>query len=838
MNSCVNMMSMFRPKLLACVILSLCGLAGPGQAQESSPAHFLELPSAEQTRPDSVRRLYGQVSGMWQELRLDPSVDDESVRKQLDGIAKLVTALDKTPNNAQNIYYQLLGAQMRLLPSRAVEMRGALLEADQLPLTAAGMQPLMRKLKNAGFNAVFPEVFRRGYALFPNPLVEVDPRIGKSDLLRLVTDAAAREGLEVHPWFWIYRVSAASVRQPNVARRFPALMSQPLDGGSRSLNEDDGEAEVYMSPASLEWRQLMTALITRTARNYPVQGILMDNVRYGRNQTEDELSLTRFQLDFYKKVGSFPPVRIDRLSPLAAEWHLWREEQLTSIVRDLRNGLGNQARRPALGAKVHPNEVQARLSTLQNWRHWSNNDWIDYAAPMMPTDDSRELELWMDWESNGGSRHDLLYPILSAQTVRGSRLELLKQITVLQQAKANGIGISSLRSLTDPMLTALAQGPFRTKARPPHSSIPGALAAQLKASATWLRGLDKRGAETKALSAQTRASLPGIAARLESAAAPYAGITGRRPASEGEQAIARIRRLSDDIESETTLLPARLHARLRAQMQDALELAQIFSLHVATRDRKELAPTRPPLDVLPEAQALPSTTIKGTQRQPDIDGDANEPAWSNSQSMSQLFWSSGSARPQVGTEIRLTYDERALYVSFLNDEPRTDRLRISRDDIAHKDDTVQVFLSPTGEGQQYYHFVVNPANVRYQRTSFDSSWNGRWSSATRRFAQGWSAELQIPFESLGVRTLEPSRAWKANFCRRRPQEAHDFHCWSPTLSTGQRAERFGSLNFEPLSGASATPESSPTPEASPSADSSPAPEASPEAGPETEHPES
>lgn len=172
-----------------------------------------------------------------------------------------------------------------------------------------------------------------------------------------------------------------------------------------------------------------------------------------------------------------------------------------------------------------------------------------------------------------------------------------------------------------------------------------------------------------------------------------------------------------------------------------------------------------------------------------------------------------------------------------------DRLHVSRDNIAQRDDSVQVFLSPTGNAQDYYHFVVNPANVRYQRASFDSNWNGRWRSATRRFAQGWSAELQIPFESLGVRSLDPSRTWRANFCRRRPQESHDYHCWSATMSSTQRAERFGSLNFNPPSETSAeSPTSIPDPNASAQPTATPStvpsseaePGASPAAEPTTE----
>lgn len=779
---------------------------------------FEELSASDQQQFIPMREFYKRVSDLWFELRLDPTVQADSVRKQLDQVSEALSKLDSSPNqnNAgelQKIYQQLLEVQTRMLPTRPVELRGALLDAGMLPTNAQGMQQLMHRLKGAGFNAVFPEMFRRGYALFPNPIIDLEPGLPPgTDMLKLVTAAAAKEGLEVYPWFWMFRVLSPTVsRQNTLVRRLPALMAKPLDQqiAHRSGEEIEDESAAFMSPASFEWRQLLAGLIDFAAAKYPVKGFIMDYIRYPNDQTEDELSESRFQLDYYRRVGSFPPVRIDALSSLAAEWHLWREEQVNSMVKELRLDFANHTPDMALGAAVFRNEIHARLTKMQNWRHWYNNDWIDYISPMMYTGDYRDLDLWMDWETDEGKRRDVIYPIIGAHKIRGSRLELLNQIGMLQRRHANGVSIFSMRNINDLMLKDLGQGPFRSKARIPHGNVPQALAAELKFSAGWLRGLLKQAAATQSLNTLNTTMVTNLATHLDTAAAPLASAPKRNARVDGNRTVATISQLADEADTVTNRFPSHLRQRFLDQLGDALELAQVYARHLSSSaPHGYQAPTRPPTDILPEARQTPALTVKTTLLPPDIDARLDEQTWKTATQLPPLFWSIGSARPQVSTDVKVAYDANALYISYVNDEPRPERMKVSyrqESQLLNDDDTVQIFLSPLQEIQHYYYFVVNPANVRYERASFDGSWNARWQSATRTFPHGWIVEIAIPFRSLGVNPPAKNQTWRANFCRRRPQEIQDFHCWSVTFGGIHRPDRFGTLQFQPLPNPSPSP---------------------------------
>lgn len=375
----------------------------------------------------------------------------------------------------------------------------------------------------------------------------------------------------------------------------------------------------------------------------------------------------------------------------------------------------------------------------------------------------------------------------------------MSQIETLQNRQANGVSLFAIRQVTDQMLKDLGRGPFRSPARIPHSHIPGALHTQLTSSANWMRGMIQRGSETQSLSQNSRSALQTLATRLDQAAMPFAQAPKRNARIDGERTVSLLRMMVTEAESTTRSLPVHLRERVVNRVKDALNLAQIYATHVDVKDTRYQATSKPPSGVVPEARPLPGLTVKRAAGSIEVDGRIGEAAWSQATVLPKLFWSTGSGRPQVQTEVRLLYDNNNLYVAYVNDEPRTDRMQVSqRQDarVANEDDAVHVFINPVDEARHYYYFVVNPANARLQRASFDSNWNQSWQSATRAFSHGWVAEMALPFRSMGARVPDAKRVWRANFCRRRPQEIQDFHCWSVTFGGIHRVDRFGSLRFD------------------------------------------
>ncbi|HUT35223.1 MAG TPA: DUF4838 domain-containing protein [Planctomycetota bacterium] len=169
----------------------------------------------------------------------------------------------------------------------------------------------------------------------------------------------------------------------------------------------------------------------------------------------------------------------------------------------------------------------------------------------------------------------------------------------------------------------------------------------------------------------------------------------------------------------------------------------------------------------------------------------------------------------VGATVRLLYDDQTLYVAFECVEPAVEKMRT--DPKGHDADIwnlecVEVFLDPAGRRTQYIHFIVGAApDARYDaRKGYDpateaedKAWNTKWTSAIHiaKDAQRWTAELAIPFASLGVAAPKPGSVWAGNFGRERYAGNRNPHLylWSPNdLGTGFCEPLcFGEIRFGP-----------------------------------------
>ena len=126
-----------------------------------------------------------------------------------------------------------------------------------------------------------------------------------------------------------------------------------------------------------------------------------------------------------------------------------------------------------------------------------------------------------------------------------------------------------------------------------------------------------------------------------------------------------------------------------------------------------------------------------------------------------------------------------------------------------EEEVVEVFFDPVGDLESYFEVEINPLgmvkDLVLRRSSSGWKKNFAWTvedlqSCVRRTAEGWAAELSIPFESLGSLQPAAGSVWRVNFLRidrpAGPGTDADLSAWSPTgLRQFHRAERFGSVEF-------------------------------------------
>ncbi len=161
------------------------------------------------------------------------------------------------------------------------------------------------------------------------------------------------------------------------------------------------------------------------------------------------------------------------------------------------------------------------------------------------------------------------------------------------------------------------------------------------------------------------------------------------------------------------------------------------------------------------------------QRPPTIDGRLDDEAWRAAvaaTTFTQRDPDEGQPATEA-TELRIVYDDRALYVGvrlFDSDASRIVR-RLARRDVEGDADRFTIYLDPRHDHLTGAIFEVTASGTLADRTIYndtftDDSWDAVWDAAATIDAQGWSAEMRIPFSQLRF-TSSSGDAWGVNAVR-------------------------------------------------------------------------
>ncbi len=204
----------------------------------------------------------------------------------------------------------------------------------------------------------------------------------------------------------------------------------------------------------------------------------------------------------------------------------------------------------------------------------------------------------------------------------------------------------------------------------------------------------------------------------------------------------------------------------------------------------------------PEGRAVPA---RGAVT---IDGRLDEPAWQEAPVLTGFV----QAIPDAGlpateeTEVRMLYDDRALYIGALMHDTRPDLLvsgTMERDHpgvSAHDIDLFGVFLDTFLDRRNGYLFLVNPAGAVRDGQAFDNSrnldfaWDAAVEVATQVHEGGWTVEMAIPWTTLRFDPSRDEQVWGVNF-HRSIARSNERTAWAPLDRRHQIhfAERAGTV---------------------------------------------
>ena len=170
-----------------------------------------------------------------------------------------------------------------------------------------------------------------------------------------------------------------------------------------------------------------------------------------------------------------------------------------------------------------------------------------------------------------------------------------------------------------------------------------------------------------------------------------------------------------------------------------------------------------------------------------VDGSVDEPAWQTTE-VAGNFWMvlpMDTSRANVRTDVRMTYDDRNLYLSavcYHGNVPGpyvVESLR--RDWNFGRNDNFILFMDTFDDQTNGFTFGTNAAGAQWDGLLFEGgkpnlSWDNKWISAVRNYPNRDVVEMAIPFKT--IRYKQGITRWGINFSRQ-DLKTTEKSAWAP-----------------------------------------------------------
>ncbi len=172
-----------------------------------------------------------------------------------------------------------------------------------------------------------------------------------------------------------------------------------------------------------------------------------------------------------------------------------------------------------------------------------------------------------------------------------------------------------------------------------------------------------------------------------------------------------------------------------------------------------------------------------------VDADLSDDAWQSAAIATDFvqFEPYPGEPASYNSEVKIIYDDEALYVGALLLDPEPDKIlrQLSVRDDRDNTSWFGVTIDPYRQTQLGFAFIVSAAGVQQDilltSQGEDANWNAVWDSAVKITDEGWVVEMKIPYSAIRFPD-QPVQEWGIQFAReiRRYREST---FWNPVLPT-------------------------------------------------------
>lgn len=229
----------------------------------------------------------------------------------------------------------------------------------------------LQRLKNLGFNTIYPVVWQRGFTLYPSKVaqdfigfsvMETPNFFQDRDMLSEVIEIAKPLDLRVIPWF-----EYGLMTPPNapLAQKHPDLLTLDVKQNPIRLKSHDSnkrDIQAWLNPCQPQVQQFMVDLIAEIVENYEIDGIQLDD-HFG---FPVEMGYDLFTQNLYKTEQSVKKVPSNHQEP---KWVSWATIKTTELLEKMFHAV--KSKRSNCLVSISPNPIDfAKKYYLADWKSW------------------------------------------------------------------------------------------------------------------------------------------------------------------------------------------------------------------------------------------------------------------------------------------------------------------------------------------------------------------------------------------------------------------------------------------------------------------------------------
>lgn len=333
--------------------------------------------------------------------------------------------------------------------------------------SAVELRRLIKRLASDGFNVIFFETINAGYPIYPSEILPQNPLVKGWDPLGVAIEAAHTYGVELHAWVWTFAVGNA---------RHNLLVGQPVQypgpviskkSTNWALTDENGsmriemQPEFWVSPASKEVTDFLGELFSEIVRNYDVDGLQIDYIRFPFQEKESQAGFDFVTKNAFKAASGKLP---EKEGPINVVWNEWKIRIISDFVRDLSIKLKEIKPDLKISAAVFGIDRFTRLRIIQqDWETWLLNKWVDVVYPFYYSYSKDEIKGKLEKALEDVNHTSIIVPAYNMRVLNIG--EFAERITQTRNSGVLGFALFAVEHLSKPKEELLRVGPFREQTK-------------------------------------------------------------------------------------------------------------------------------------------------------------------------------------------------------------------------------------------------------------------------------------------------------------------------------------------------------------------------------------